>query len=148
METLDRPDRGRMKRNWLQHSGRSALVRAGAAAGVFLFAALDLHAEDGKSGGGSPLDTIAHTKIWADVPEAKDFVRQSRPSSDALDYEPTGRADPKRPAPRTKSELEALQSELERGVAHNEASAGRRKPAKSALAPNARKAKVESARSN
>ncbi len=133
-----------MKRNGLLRSWRLAAVWAAA---VFLVATLDLHAEDGKSGG-SPLDTIMRTRIWADVPEAKDFVRQSRPSSSAHDYEPTSRADPQRQAPRTKTELEALRNELEAGVAHNEASAGRRKPARAAFAPNARKAKVESVKSN
>jgi len=124
-----------------------ALVRI-AAMSAFLFAAPGLHAEDEKKTGGSPLDTIMHTKIWADVPEAKDFVRQSRRPSDDLDYQPTTGADPTRPTPRTKSELEALRSELETGIAQNEARAGRRKQAKSAPAANAKAKTVEEARPN
>jgi hypothetical protein len=125
-----------------------ALVQA-AALWAFLFAGPGLHAEDEKKTGGSPLDTIMHTKIWADVPEAKDFVRQSRRPSDDLDYQPTTGVDPTRPTPRTKSELEALKSELESGIAHNEARAGRRKQAKSSPTANAQKAKaVEEARPN
>ncbi len=135
-----------MKRYWLPPLARAALLLTGAL-GLFVVAGSGLRAEDGKSGG-SPLDTIMRTKIWADVPEAKDFVRQSRPPIDALDYQPTERTDPERPPPKTKSELEALRSELEKGVAHNEASAGRRKPAKSAAASNAQKTKIENSRPN
>ena len=28
-------------------------------------------------GGGTPLDVLMHTKLWEDVPEAKDFVKES-----------------------------------------------------------------------
>lgn len=136
-----------MKPNALQHSAHLSLIRA-AALGVFLFAGAGLHAEDAKNPSGSPLDTIMHTKLWADVPEAKDFVREKRPAIDSLDYQPTARTDPKRPTPRTKAELETLRSELESGIAHNEASAGRRNRAKSAPAAHAQKAKVEDARPN
>ena len=78
--------------------------------------------------GGSPLDTIMNTKIWADVPEAKDFVRDSRPPADSLSYQPLNGVDPERPKPRSKAELQALQGELEQAGLHNQARAGQ-KPA-------------------
>ncbi|WP_395666864.1 hypothetical protein [Methylocella sp.] len=61
---------------------------------------------------GTPLDTIMNTKIWPDVPQAKDFVRASRPDEDALDYQPPWGGDPQRPAPRSASDLDALRREL------------------------------------
>jgi hypothetical protein len=67
-----------------------------------------------------------HTKIWADVPEAKDFVRETRPPPDSLAYQPVTGTDPERPKLRSKAELEALASELERGAAHNDRKAGKR----------------------
>ncbi len=77
---------------------------------------------------GSPLDTLLNTKLWADVPEAKDFVRESRPPADTLDYQPTTGTDPDRPKPRTKAELDALRKELEGAARRNEALGGQ--PAK------------------
>ena len=62
---------------------------------------------------GSPLDTLMSTRLYADVPEAKDFVRQNRPPPETLDFKPTTGTDPARPKVRTKPELDALQSELE-----------------------------------
>jgi hypothetical protein len=76
--------------------------------------------------GGSPLDTLMHTKIWADVPEAKDFVRETRPPPDSLAYQPVRGTDPERRKLRSKAELEALKSELERAAAHNNRNAGKR----------------------
>lgn len=67
-----------------------------------------------------------HTKIWADVPEAKDFVRETRPPPDSLAYQPVTGTDPERPKLRSKAELEALQSELERAAAHNDRNVGKR----------------------
>src|SRR6266576_3888460 len=71
-----------------------------------------VHAQQAKPGG-SPLDTLMHTKIWADVPEAKDFVRETRPPPDSLVYQPVTGTDPDRPKLRSKAELEALANELE-----------------------------------
>jgi hypothetical protein len=80
---------------------------------------------------GSPLDTLMQTRIFADVPEAKDFVRERRPAPETLDFKPTTGTDPERPKPRTKTELDALQSELESAAQKNAARAGLRgKPAK------------------
>ncbi len=110
-----------------------------------LCAAPALHAQDGQKTGGSPLDTILRSRLKADVPEAKDFVRQSRRSGEAPEPQPAIGSDPKRPSPRTKAELEDLRSELESAAASNEARAGRRKPLKAAPAPTAQKAKVEKA---
>ncbi|HUB64927.1 MAG TPA: hypothetical protein VL996_10890 [Methylocella sp.] len=76
--------------------------------------------------GGSPLDTLMQTKLWADVPEAKDFVRDTRPPPDSLAYQPVTGIDPERPKPRSKDELQALQGELERAVVHNEGAAQKR----------------------
>lgn len=80
--------------------------------------------------GDSPLDTLLHTKIWADVPEAKDFVRDSRPPPESLSYQPLTGADPVRPQLRTKAELDTLENELERAAAHNYRRAGKRWPIK------------------
>jgi hypothetical protein len=87
-------------------------------------------------GGGTPLDTIVNQRFWTDVPEAKDFVRESRPDASTLKYQPTTGTDPERPKPRTPKELEALQSELEKATEHNERSAGRllKKPPQKAAA--------------
>ncbi|VFU08940.1 conserved protein of unknown function [Methylocella tundrae] len=85
---------------------------------------------------GSPLDTLMKTRLWADVPEAKDFVRQSRPPQDTLDYRPTTGTDPERPKPRTKAELDALQSELESALVHNGARGGQPKAARTPAASN------------
>ena len=73
------------------------------------------HGQEAKPGG-SPLDTLMHTKIWADVPDAKDFVRETRPPPDSLAYQPVTGTDPERPKLRSKAELETLQSELERAA--------------------------------
>lgn len=81
--------------------------------------------------GGSPLDTLMNTRLWADVPEAKDFVRESRPPSESLDYLPT--TPPQeipRPKLKSKDELQALQAELERAGKRNQAQVGRRSAAK------------------
>lgn len=136
-----------MKQVMLQQFRRLALSQAGAA-GMLLLSGLDLHAGESKNPTGSPLDTIMQTKLWADVPEAKDFVRDARPSVDNLDYQPTGRTDPKRPALRTKAELDALQAELEGAIAENASKAGRRKQAKPAKAAAAQKIKADESRSN
>jgi len=84
-----------------------------------------VHAQEAKPGG-SPLDTLMHTKIWADVPEAKDFVRETRPPLDSLAYQPVTGTNPERPKLRSKVELEALQSELERAASHHDRNAGKR----------------------
>jgi hypothetical protein len=84
-----------------------------------------VHAQAAQAGG-SPLDTLMHTKIWADVPEAKDFVRETRPPPDGLAYQPVTGTDPERPKLRSKAELEALESELERAASHNDKNAKKR----------------------
>ncbi len=68
---------------------------------------------------GSPLDTLLNTKLWPDVPEAKDFVKEARPDPDSLSYQPTWGAEPDRPKPRSKAELEALRRELSGAEATN-----------------------------
>ncbi|WP_026606924.1 hypothetical protein [Methylocapsa acidiphila] len=128
-----------MKRNRIWRLRRAAFVLA-TFGGALL--AGPLHAED-KKATGSPFDTIAKTKIFADRPEAKEFVRASRPPSEALGYLPTARTDPERPAPRTEAELKALEAELERGAAHNQASAGRRSAAKAAPSAHAQGTKAD-----
>lgn len=97
-----------------------------AALGLLLGSGLVAGAQERPKGPDSPLDTILKTRIWADVPDAKDFVRESRPSSDSLDYQPTHGSGPEhRAALRTKSELEAMQSELESASVRNQKKAGR-----------------------
>ncbi len=112
-----------MKRNRLLHLYARAATLA-ALAGICLGFGPLVHAQKAKAGG-SPLDTLMHTKIWADVPEAKDFVRETRPPPDSLAYQPVTGTDPERPKIRSKVELEALESELERAASHNDRKAGK-----------------------
>ena len=107
-----------MKRNRLLHIYARPLAAA-AVAGICLGFDPLAQAQEAKPGG-SPLDILMHTKIWADVPEAKDFVRETRPPPDSLAYQPVTGTDPERPKLKSKAELEALQSELERAAAHND----------------------------
>jgi hypothetical protein len=113
-----------MKRNWLLCLYARAVTLV-AFAGICLGFDPLAHAQEAKAGG-SPLDTLMHTKIWADVPEAKDFVRETRPPPDSLAYQPVTGTDPERPKLRSKAELEALESELERAASHNDRRAGKR----------------------
>jgi hypothetical protein len=100
-------------------------VTLAALAGICLGYGSPVRAQEAKPGG-SPLDTVMHTKIWADVPEAKDFVRETRPPPDSLAYQPVTGTDPERPKLRSKAELKALQSELERAASHNDKNAAKR----------------------
>jgi hypothetical protein len=100
-------------------------VPLAALAGICLGYGPLAHAQDAK-GGGTPLDTLMHTKIWADVPEAKDFVRETRPPPDSLAYQPVTGTDPERPKLRSKAELKALESELEGAASHNDRKARKR----------------------
>jgi hypothetical protein len=100
-------------------------VTLAALAGICLGYGPPVRAQEAKPGG-SPLDTVMHTKIWADVPEAKDFVRETRPPPDSLAYQPVTGTDPERPKLRSRAELEALESELTRGLSHNDRQAGKR----------------------
>ncbi|MEJ0092129.1 MAG: hypothetical protein WDN46_01435 [Methylocella sp.] len=164
-----------MKRKRLQYSGSSAawaaLLAVLACAGLCLYPQ-SLQAETvspqepqqqapktpapaakaaPKKTAGTPLDTIKNTRIWADVPEARDFVRQSRTPTDKLDYQPTTGTDPQRPKLRTKAELEALQTELEDALAHNGARTGQRTAPKSpqaAATDAAKKAKPDKGAAN
>ena len=113
-----------MKRNRLLHLCARPVTLV-ALAGICLGFDPLAHAQEAKAGG-SPLDTLMHTKIWADVPEAKDFVRETRPPPDSLAYRPVTGTDPARPKLRSKVELEALESELERAASHNDKNAGKR----------------------
>ncbi len=65
-----------------------------------------------------------HTKLWEDVPEAKDFVKQSRPPDDALQYQPTQGDDPKGAKLLNSNQLDSMQGELEHAGALAERSAG------------------------
>ena len=113
-----------MKRNWLLCLYARAVTLV-ALAGICLGFDPLAEAQEAKAGG-SPLDTLMHTKIWADVPEAKDFVRETRPPPDSLAYQPVTGTDPERPKLRSKAELEALESELTRAATHNDRRAGKR----------------------
>jgi len=81
--------------------------------------------QDAKAGG-SPLDPILSTHLFADVPEAKDFVRESRPPPEALDYQPVTGPDREGPKLRNKDELKSLQNELESAATLNEEIARKR----------------------
>ncbi|MGH6836215.1 MAG: hypothetical protein ACREC9_11840 [Methylocella sp.] len=104
-----------------------------ALAGVCLNFGLPVHAQEAKPGG-SPLDTLMHTKIWADVPEAKEFVRETRPPPDSLAYQPLTGTDPERPKLRSEAELEVLKSELTRAAARNDRKAGKHVRVKKSVA--------------
>ena len=81
-------------------------------------------------GGGSPLDVIMNSKLWETVPEAKDFVKASRPPDDALEYQPTqvfppsDETAPPPPKLHDSGELKSLEGELNVAGAHNEKAAG------------------------
>jgi hypothetical protein len=75
---------------------------------------------------GSPLDTIMSTHFHADVPEASDFVRESRPPPEVLDYAPLTGPDREGPKLKTGDELKALEKELEKAAAQNEQLARKR----------------------
>ncbi len=81
----------------------------------------------------SPLATIMQSHLRADVPEAQDFVRESRPAKQDLKYTPLQSQlgpDPVRPKPRDAANVSALQAELEASIAHNDARVGRKSKAK------------------
>lgn len=113
-----------MKRNLLRYP-RARKGLAAALAGICLAVAPFAHAQQAKTGG-SPLDTLMSTKLWADVPEAKDFVRETRPPPDSLAYQPVNGTDPERPKLKSKVELEAMESELERAASRHDRNAGKR----------------------
>jgi hypothetical protein len=129
-------------------NSRLRLLLPAAALGLFLCSGSYALAQDPPKPADSPLDTIMKTRLWADVPEAKDFVRQTRPPGDALDYQPTNGVSAERPALRTKSELEAMQAELEGAAARNQTKAGQRKSAHPAPVAEARKAAPDKAIAN
>jgi hypothetical protein len=87
-----------------------------------------LYADEARKSSGSPLDTLMNAKFWPDIPEAKDFVKQSRPPESGLDYQALTRpgTDPVRPKPKSASELEALRVELEKADDLNNKKAGRK----------------------
>ena len=84
---------------------------------------------------GSPLDTIKNTHLTTTVPEAKDFVRQTRPDAGKLDYTPLTGVAPERPKPLDTKGIAALQAELEGAGAKNETKAKGLLPRKPAAHP-------------
>lgn len=94
-------------------------VAAAALAGIYLAIGSLAQAQQAKPGG-SPLDTLMHTKLWADVPEAKNFVRGTRRPPDSLAYQPVTGSEPERPKLRSKEELLALEGELSHAGALND----------------------------
>ncbi len=109
--------------------GKQRLCADFAATAVFAAICLALacpRPAQGETVRGSPLDTIMSTHLFADVPEAKDFVRESRPPPETLDYQPLTGPDREGPKLKTKDELKALESELETAAARNEQVARKR----------------------
>jgi hypothetical protein len=78
-------------------------------------------------GGGTPLDVILNTRFWTDVPEAKPFVKATRPPEETLQYQPTAGKDVVRAKLKTSSELKAMEDDLERAGAAAERAAGVKK---------------------
>src|SRR6202045_2410639 len=113
-----------MKRNRLLHLYARPVTLV-ALAGICLGFGPLAHAQEAKAGG-SPFDPLRPTKIGADVPGAKDFVRETRPPPDSLAYQPVTGTDPERPKPRSKAELQALEGELEKAGAQTERNARKR----------------------
>jgi hypothetical protein len=72
----------------------------------------------------SPLATIMQTKLWADTPEPKDFVKDHRPPAESLKFQPLTGTDPERPKVRTPAELKDLETELEAARVHADKRAG------------------------
>jgi hypothetical protein len=93
--------------------------------GMWLWLAFSISGQDAKADG-SPLDTLLSTHLFADVPEAKDFVRETRPQPETLEYLPLTGPDREGEKPKNKDELKALASELEAAALHNEALARER----------------------
>jgi hypothetical protein len=91
----------------------------------------------------TPLDTLMQTRIWADVPEPKDFVKEHRPDKEKLEYQPVTGTDPERPKLKTPSELKDLESELEAARVKADKKAGIKPTA--AAAPAAAKQKPATA---
>jgi hypothetical protein len=93
---------------------------------------------------GSPLDTIMNSHLTTDVPEAKDFVKETSPDPKDLKYTPlTGpetEKDPERPKPRDPKGVAALRAELESAGAVN---AQRGKAVQPIHVPRAAKTKPE-----
>lgn len=75
-------------------------------------------------GGGTPLDVILNTRYWTDVPEAKPFVRATRPPPGALDFRTTGGKDIERAKLKTPAELKAMEDELDHAGAAADRAAG------------------------
>jgi hypothetical protein len=93
------------------------LLTLGLTCALCLFAAAsfaeDTNANKKKDNHQSPLATIMQTRIWADTPEPKDFVKDHRPPASRLNYQPLTGSDPERPKLRTPAELKDLETELE-----------------------------------
>jgi hypothetical protein len=109
---------------------------------VLLLVSRDASAQQAPYGGGSPLDTLMHTKLWTDVPDAKDFVRKTRPADQDLQYQPTYGTDPERPKPKTQAELESMQKELEQAAAKNAKRSGQKVRSTAGADTKTRKAKL------
>ena len=73
---------------------------------------------------GTPLDTIMNSHLTPDVPEAKDFVKESRPDPSTLKYAPLSAPQPERPKPLAPKGVKDLQAELEAAAAKNARRAG------------------------
>ncbi len=99
-------------------SYRTAALRQ-LCAGTCLSLAAVVSGQDAKAGG-SPLDTLLSTHLFADVPDAKDFVRDTRPPAETLDYAPLAGPDREGEKPKNKDELKALAAELEAAALRNE----------------------------
>ncbi len=75
-------------------------------------------------GGGTPIDVFLNTKFWTDAPEAKPFVKATRPPEDTLHYQTTGGNDIARPKLKTSTQLQQMEDELERAGAAGDRAAG------------------------
>jgi hypothetical protein len=76
----------------------------------------------------NPIDVISHgLKFRADPVEPRDFVRETRPSDEKLNYIPTGSARPQPPGKiMTVDQVKAKEAELEAMLARHDKISGRR----------------------
>jgi hypothetical protein len=87
---------------------------------ALILAGVPANAQNKHNTYGSPLDTFMNTHITTDVPEPKDFVKETSPAKSTLKYTPLTGTDPDRPKPRDPKQIKELQAELESAGVKNE----------------------------
>lgn len=73
-------------------------------------------------------DLMTSLGLWTNVPEAKEFVRRTRPASETLDFRSPYATDLRRPPARDPAGVQSLERNLERAGARNRSLAGKGTP--------------------